>query len=355
MRLFTTEQVSKYHPDKYADQISDAILDAYLEQDGSARVAVETLVKDDTVVVAGEITSTANVDIESIVRRVANKLRYPVDKIINRIGKQSPEISNAVNGEDQINAGDQGFMFGYATRETKSYLPFGFDLANLIIKMIEKEVENENSLLKGDAKTQVTVDLDKEPTMDSVHTIIISVCHKKYYDGLKVTVEFLREYVLQLLSSNHLTINTKKINLMVNPGGVWTVGGPFADCGVTGRKIVCDQYGGYVPVGGGAFSGKDPSKMDRTGAYGARKLAMWILEKFYVLNWVEIQIAYSIGHVRPISLSIKTDKTQFEKQINSYIVLGDYTPRNIIDRLGLLTAVKYETLAEGCHYYGTNW
>lgn len=355
MRLFTTEQVSKYHPDKYADQISDAILDAYLAKDRSARVAVETLVKDDTVVVAGEVTSFADVVVEDVVRRVAKKLKYQVGSIINLIGTQSKEIASAVEKNAELNAGDQGFMVGYATRETKNYLPCGFDLANRIIKIIEKDAGKRSSLLKGDAKTQVTVDLDKEPTMDSVHTIIISVCHKKYYDGLKVTVEFLREYVLQLLSSNHLTINTKKINLMVNPGGVWTVGGPFADCGVTGRKIVCDQYGGYVPVGGGAFSGKDPSKMDRTGAYGARKLAMWILEKFYVLNWVEIQIAYSIGHVRPISLSIKTDKTQFEKQINSYIVLGDYTPRNIIDRLGLLTAVKYETLAEGCHYYGTNW
>jgi S-adenosylmethionine synthetase len=354
MRLFTTEQVSKYHPDKYADQISDAILDAYLAKDRSARVAVETLVKDDTVVVAGEVTSFADVVVEDVVRRVAKKLKYQVGSIINLIGTQSKEIASAVEKNAELNAGDQGFMVGYATRETKNYLPFGFDLANRIIKIIEKDAGKRSSLLKGDAKTQVTVDLDKKPNMESVHTIIISVCHQESYKGKKVTVEYLRDYLLLLLSVDHLRLNTNQIHFIVNPGGVWTVGGPFADCGVTGRKIVCDQYGGYVPVGGGAFSGKDPSKMDRTGAYAARKLAIKILQTFTYLQWVEVQIAYCMGMDKPISLYIKTDQPKRDERIATYFSMNQFTPSNIINSL-LLYQTDYEKVAEGCHYYGTNW
>lgn len=354
MRLFSTEQVSKYHPDKYADQISDAILDAYLAKDKKARVACETLVKDTTVVLAGEITSSADVDVDEVVGRVAQKLGYPVYRIINLIGKQSLEIASAVNKDEEQSAGDQGFMVGYATRETANYLPFGFNLANRIIKAIEKDASRITSLLKGDAKTQVTVDLDKYPNIKSVETIVISVCHKENYRGEKVTLDYLGMYIKRLLSSNKIRINPNKINLIINPGGLWTLGGPFADSGLTGRKIVCDQYGGYVPVGGGAFSGKDPSKMDRSGAYAARNLAIKILNTFTYVDKVEVQIAYSMGISKPVSLNIKTDHPKMDERIASYFSLDNFTPKKIIESLRLLT-VKYEKLAEGCHYYGSNW
>ena len=179
MRLFSTEQISKYHPDKYADQISDAILTECLSQDKNSHCGIETMVKDNTVILGGEITTNAKVDYIEIVRRVANKLGYTVDSVINLIGKQSHEINEAVTSEKKIGAGDQGIMFGYATAETESRLPFGFDLANKIIAAIENDIDtNPNCPFTGDAKTQVTVDLDAEPNLSSVHTILVSVCHK---------------------------------------------------------------------------------------------------------------------------------------------------------------------------------
>ena len=266
MRLFSTEQVSKYHPDKFADQISDAILTECLRQDKNSHCGIETLVKDNTVVLSGEITTAAQLDLDAIVRRVAGKLGYTVDEIINIIGKQSQEINNAVVSDEEIGAGDQGTMFGYATRETESRLPFGFDLANKIIATIEKDVEgNSDTIFKGDAKTQVVVDLDAEPGFGSVHSILVSVCHKE-----GVTLEAVKEKVTDLLSG--IFGEQPLPELIINPSGLWTVGGATADCGLTGRKIVCDQYGGYCAVGGGAFSGKDPSKVDRSASYMARSL-----------------------------------------------------------------------------------
>ena len=196
MRLFSTEQISKYHPDKFADQISDAILTECLSQDRDSHCGIETMVKDNTVVLGGEITTNAKVDYIDIVRRVASKLGYTVDAVINLIGKQSHEINEAVNSEKKIGAGDQGIMFGYATAETESRLPFGFDLANKIIAAIETDIEtNPNCPFKGDAKTQVTVDLDAEPTLDSVKTILVSVCHKQM-----VTLDDVKAAVAKLIA-----------------------------------------------------------------------------------------------------------------------------------------------------------
>jgi S-adenosylmethionine synthetase len=267
MRLFSTEQISKYHPDKYADQISDAILTECLSQDRNSHCGIETMVKDNTVVLGGEITTNAKVDYIDIVRRVADKLGYTVDAVINLIGKQSHEINEAVTSEKKIGAGDQGIMFGYATAETESRLPFGFDLANKIIAAIEHDIEtNPNCPFKGDAKTQVTVDLDAEPTLASVQTILVSVCHKEM-----VTLDDVKAEVTKLIQS--IFGENSLPELIINPSGTWTLGGPTADCGLTGRKIVCDQYGGYCAVGGGAFSGKDPTKVDRSASYMARHLA----------------------------------------------------------------------------------
>ena len=339
MRLFSTEQISKYHPDKYADQISDAILTACLEQDKNSHCGIETMVKDNTVVLGGEITTNAVVDYVDVVRRVAAKLGYTVDSVINLIGKQSNEINTAVTADKNIGAGDQGIMFGYATSETESRLPYGFDLANRIIAAIEKEVEsNPGSILKGDAKTQVTVDLDSKSDHTSVVSILVSVCHKE-----GVPYEEVYNLVKGIIQNAFGPYPLPQ--LIINPSGSWTIGGPTADCGLTGRKIVCDQYGGYCAVGGGAFSGKDPTKVDRSATYMARHLAYKLLEK-YNLNWCEVQLGYGIGIAEPISITIKNDRgLNLVEEAKKY----DLTPRGIIDELELLT-VNYEHLSEGCHF-----
>lgn len=340
MRLFSTEQISKYHPDKFADQISDAILTECLSQDRDSHCGIETMVKDNTVVLGGEITTNAKVDYIDIVRRVANKLGYTVDAVINLIGKQSHEINEAVTSEKKIGAGDQGIMFGYATAETESRLPFGFDLANKIIAAIENDIEtNPNCPFKGDAKTQVTVDLDAEPTLDSIKTILVSVCHKQM-----VTLDDVKAEVTNLIQ-NIFGENTLP-ELIINPSGIWTLGGPTADCGLTGRKIVCDQYGGYCAVGGGAFSGKDPTKVDRSATYMARHLACKLLD-IYKLKRCEVQLGYAIGIAEPVSVVVKNDKNL---PLEDYVRENyDLTPLGIIEKLNLLDR-DYERLAEGCHF-----
>lgn len=354
MRLFSTEQVSKWHPDKACDQISDAILDAILKEDKDARVACETLWKGRTVVVAGEITAHSQVNVKNIiedaVRKVADKLGYKVDKIINLIEAQSPEIAKAVNQEDGVAAGDQGIMFGYATIESESLLPWGFDLANRIISIIEDDVDyNEGTILKGDAKVQVTVDLDAPNPEESLHTLLISVCHKEGYE-----LEYVKEYVQELLKTNGIEIKSN-VKLLINPAGIWTIGGPEADAGLTGRKIVCDQYGGYVPVGGGAFSGKDPSKVDRSASYMARHMATSAIYKFAEegLRWIEIQLAYAIGVKEPVSVTFRSNLRDPEKiqKLEAWINGFDLTPSGIINYLGLLENTNYERRAEGCHYF----
>ena len=340
MRLFSTEQISKYHPDKYADQISDAILTECLSQDRDSHCGIETMVKDNTVVLGGEITTNAKVDYIDIVRRVADKLGYTVDSVINLIGKQSHEINEAVTSEKKIGAGDQGIMFGYATAETESRLPFGFDLANKIIAAIENDIDtNPNCPFKGDAKTQVTVDLDAEPTLDSVKTILVSVCHKQMaaLDDVKAAVTKL---IAGIFGKHELP------ELIINPSGTWTLGGPTADCGLTGRKIVCDQYGGYCAVGGGAFSGKDPTKVDRSATYMARHLACKLLD-IYQLKWCEVQLGYAIGIAEPVSVVVKNDKNL---PLEDYVRENyDLTPLGIIEKLNLIDR-DYERLAEGCHF-----
>lgn len=330
MRLFSTEQVSKWHSDKYADQISDAIVTACLQEDKNAHCAVETLVKDKFVVIAGEVTTKADVNYEAIVRRVAKKLGYKCQKIINLISKQSPEINNAVISDKDIGAGDQGIMFGYATDETDSMLPYGFDLANKIIEKLEIASDRQHTMLKGDAKTQVTVDIDT----NEIYEVLVSVCHKENY-----TLEEVKDYVKGILEE--LVPEDK---LLINPSGTWTIGGPEADCGLTGRKIVCDQYGGYAPVGGGAFSGKDPTKVDRSASYMARKIAKDLVKQGN--HWAKVQLGYAIGVSQPMSVIAETDNGDYSKWVKDNY---DLTPKGIINTLDLLN-VDYEKLAEGCHY-----
>lgn len=346
MNLFSCEQVTKYHPDKYADQISDAILTECLRQDKSSHVACETMVKNDTVIVAGEITTTGKINYDKIVRDVASDLKYNVDNVINLITEQSPEINHAVVSDAKQGAGDQGMMFGYAVKG-QDYLPYGFYLANRFTKAIEKKAEL-GTVLKGDAKVQVTVDLPDsgryglaDPT--SVKTILVSVCHHDYQP-----IDFVREYVEQILSE----VDYKAVDnaqLIINPSGAWTFGGPAADSGLTGRKIVCDQYGGYAPVGGGSFSGKDPSKVDRSAAYMARKIACNVIDEFEV-NSCNVQLAYGIGIAEPLSVNIKTDSSFYlDKYISKWVAKNyDLTPSGIIKTLGLLN-LDYYKIAGGCH------
>jgi len=341
MKLFSTEQVSKWHPDKYADQISDAILRACLLQDKTSRVACEVLVKGTTVVLAGEITTQANVDYAQEAHKVAHKLGYTVGNIVNLIETQSPEIANGVGTGVDMAAGDQGMMYGYATSETESMLPFGFDLANKIIAAIEDDIiNNPNTILKGDAKCQVTVDLDLPSDMNSVQKILVSACHKEN------TYELIKGNIKGILK----TIGVPDtVEVIVNPAGSWVIGGPAADCGLTGRKIVCDQYGGYCPVGGGAFSGKDPSKVDRSGAYIARQIACDLVREFD-LAFIEVQLAYAIGQKEPMSVSVSSSNPDMDEMLSNIAQIRyDLTPGGIIKYLNLLDK-DYEKLAEGCHY-----
>ena len=340
MHLFSCEQVSKWHPDKVADQISDSILQWCLSKDKGSRVAIETLVKSSSVYLAGEITcKEENIPYHQIVEKVMKDLNYPFTELITNVTKQSTQIGAAVNQDEKIGAGDQGMMFGYATRETESRLPYGFDLANRIIDIITDDIEhNPDSILVGDTKTQVTVDLDDKKSIPEV--ILISACHK---EGL--TIEQVRSYLMALLTKNN--IQAKKY--ILNPSGLWTLGGPNTDSGLTGRKIVCDQYGGYCPVGGGAFSGKDPTKVDRSAAYMARELAIEIIEHFPSVNVAEVELAYGIGIAEPISISVTTDGKNADKEIYDYAKTFDLTPSGMIKYLDLKN-IDYYRLSGGCHY-----
>lgn len=344
MRLFSTEQVSKYHPDKFCDQISDAILDAYLAQDQNSRVAVECMAKNTKVFVCGEVTSQAEVDIPAIVNRVSHSLGYGNMDVKTVISFQSPDIAGGVGSgwNENVAAGDQGIMFGYATRETVSGLPFAFDLANRIIRAIEKDIEHNCSSTPfiGDAKTQVTVDLDETQNLEAVKKVVISVCHRE-----GIGKGELEQYIFSLLYSKGLY--APLADYIINPAGPWHIGGPLADCGLTGRKIVCDQYGGFMPVGGGAFSGKDPSKVDRTASYMAHEIAITALNLFPSLEWCKVQLGYAIGVREPVSVLVEnSQQIPIEEWVRHSF---DLTPYGMVKYLHLLDG-GFEKRAGGCHY-----
>ena len=337
--------VSKYHPDKFADQVSDAILTYYLKNDPYAHVACECLAKGRTIVLGGEITSTledGKSHHRAIVEEVASRLGYHVDELVDLITPQSVQIEGAVNSCRTLGAGDQGMMFGYACRGGRYHLPFGQELAIRIIHAIEADVsENPSSILKGDAKTQVTTDLSTRGYRKDVDTVLVSVCHKEGY-----SLEEVKEYVSRLLENVPGALDGR---LLINPAGVWTLGGPDADCGLTGRKIVCDQYGGYAPVGGGAFSGKDPTKVDRSASYMARRIAVDLVEK-HGLDDCTVQLAYAIGETLPVSASAVghyPDGSGFEEGRSLY---DDYdlTPEGMIGFLNLRN-LDYSLIAGGNH------
>src|SRR5271156_4077917 len=315
--LFTSESVSEGHPDKVADQISDAVLDAILKDDPRGRVACETLIKTGVVVVAGEVTTSAWVDIEALVRKTVLDVGYNSSDmgfdgascgVVNIIGKQSPDIAQGVDRKDERKqgAGDQGLMFGYATNETDVLMPAPITLAHRLVKR-QSEVRRKGKLdwLRPDAKSQVTLRYENDKPV-GIEAVVLSTQHSDDISTSKLREAVMEEIIKPVLPKKWLDRRTR---YHINPTGRFVVGGPVGDCGVTGRKIIVDTYGGFARHGGGAFSGKDPSKVDGSAAYAARYVAKNIVAAG-LADRAEVQVAYAIGVARPLSLLIETFGTE---------------------------------------------
>ena len=311
--LFTSESVSMGHPDKVSDQISDAILDAIIEHDTGCRVAVETLVKTGLVVLAGEITTSAEVDYEAIARKTIKRIGYDNEalgfddqscEVLSAISKQSPDIAMGVDREDQKQqgAGDQGLMFGYATNETKELMPATIQISHNLVKQ-HSEVRKSGAIewLRPDAKSQVTINFNNG-TPDHIDTVVLSTQHDENIEMQDIHDGVLEHIIKPVLPSELVTEDTR---YLINPTGNFIIGGPVGDCGLTGRKIIVDTYGGMARHGGGAFSGKDPSKVDRSAAYAGRYVAKNIVAAG-LASRCEIQISYAIGVAEPTSIAINT-------------------------------------------------
>lgn len=350
--LFTSESVSEGHPDKLCDQISDAILDAFLEKDPNARVACECLVTTGTVIVAGEITSRASVDIPHVVRQVIREVGYTdaaygfdykTCGVLTQIQQQSPDIAMGVA---KGGAGDQGMMFGYATVETAEYMPLPITLAHKLVRRLA-EVRKKGILpyLRPDAKSQVTVEYDNGTPL-RVEAIVLSAQHDKNVT-LKTIERDLRKHVIQpIIPSQMLEADTK---IFINPTGRFEIGGPHGDTGLTGRKIIVDTYGGVGAHGGGAFSGKDPSKVDRSASYFARYVAKNLVAAG-VAHKCEIQIAYAIGVADPVSIMVNTFGTSRfpdEEIVKAVRQIFDFTPLGIIKKLNLRRPIYRPTAVYG--------
>jgi S-adenosylmethionine synthetase len=343
MRILTCEQVSDGHPDKLCDQIADAIVTDCLQNDPASRVAIECLMKDDQLVIAGELTSSHAPDYRKLVKEVFDRigrecLGYPeLPNLIIMVQKQSPDIALGV---DKGGAGDQGIMYGYATNETPELLPIPFVVATRFLQILKS---HPSRTFKADAKAQVSFDYDT----GRITTFLCSVQH-----SVKSDVATFRPILVSLMaqaaSECGLNVDFEKL---VNPTGRFVIGGSFADCGVTGRKLACDTYGGIGRIGGGAMSGKDPSKVDRSGAYMARKIARDIVLSGYA-DRCEIQIAYAIGVVEPVSVNIDCfgTETQNPKLIEQYVKDSyNLTPRGISEFLHL-TEVDYNRVSSYGHF-----
>ena len=364
--IFTSESVSEGHPDKVCDQVSDAVLDAYLKEDPESRVACETLVKNNLVVIAGEITSKGNPDLESIVRNVINEIGYNDDILgfngntctfENHITKQSPDIAQGVNegeGEDlNQGAGDQGLMFGYACKETASLMPAPIDLSHKLVKQ-QSEVRKSGLLswLRPDAKSQVSIAYgDNGKTIKGLSAIVLSTQHDEDITHQEIKDEVFNHIIKPVVPNDWITSDTK---IFINPTGKFVIGGPVGDCGLTGRKIIVDTYGGMARHGGGAFSGKDPSKVDRSAAYASRYVAKNIVAAG-LADYCEIQVSYAIGVAEPTSISIDTFGTgkMSEKELSSLVRHHfDLRPKSLINALDLKRPIYRDTAAYG--HFGRN-
>ena len=349
---FTSESVTEGHPDKLADLISDSILDECLKQDRDSRVAIETFVSGNTVTIAGQITSTARIKISELVRETIKEVGYDNEntdidyrtcKIQAEITKQSPDIAMGV---DTGGAGDQGIMFGYASKETEEYMPYGISMAHKLSKKLT-EVRKENILpyLRPDGKTQVTVEYEDDKPK-RIETILISTQHLDNISMEKLRSDIIENVIKEGVPSNMMDKDTK---IYINPTGRFVIGGPLGDTGLTGRKIMVDTYGGYARHGGGAFSGKDASKVDRSAAYMLRHIAKNIVANGYAEK-CEIQASYSIGMEEPLSICVNTfgtNKKTEEELVDIIRDRFDLTPRGIIEYLGLKEPIYTRTTNYG--------
>ena len=364
--LFTSESVSEGHPDKIADQISDAVLDAILAQDKRARVACETMVKTGAAIVAGEVTTSAWVDIESLARNVINGIGYDNSNvgfdghtcaIINMLGKQSPDIAAGVDGTkkkekkpEEMGAGDQGLMFGYACDEAPEYMPAPLYYSHRLVEQQAKVRKNGKlKWLRPDAKSQVTLRYSESGhQIQGLDAVVLSTQHDPDIKQ-KDLIEAVREHILKPVLPKKWYESLPKNKVHINPTGIFVIGGPVGDCGLTGRKIIVDSYGGMARHGGGAFSGKDPSKVDRSAAYAARYVAKNIVAAG-LASKCEVQVSYAIGVAEPTSISVTTFGTgkiadaQIEKLIRSHF---DLRPYGIIKMLDLVHPIYQRTASYG--------
>ena len=355
--LFTSESVSEGHPDKIADQISDAVLDAILEQDPKARVACETYVKTGMALVGGEITTSAWVDIEELTRKTINDIGYTSSEmgfdanscaVLNAIGKQSPDINQGVDRQNPLEqgAGDQGIMFGYATNEMPNLMPAAISYAHDLMRR-QAEVRKNGTLpwLRPDAKSQVTL-IYQDGKIQGVDTIVLSTQHSEDIEQKALHEAVMEEIIKPTLPSEWLTSRTK---YFINPTGRFVIGGPMGDCGLTGRKIIVDTYGGAARHGGGAFSGKDPSKVDRSAAYAARYVAKNIVAAG-LADKCELQISYAIGVAHPTSIYVNTfgtEKIAHDKIISLIKEFFDLRPYGLIQMLDLIQPIYQKTASYG--------
>lgn len=355
--LFTSESVSEGHPDKVADQISDAVLDAILKQDKRGRVACETLVKTGVVIVAGEVTTNAWVDIEALVRKTVLDIGYDSSEmgfdgascgVLNVIGKQSPDIAMGVDRKDERKqgAGDQGLMFGFATNETDVLMPAAITLSH---RLVEKQAKVRKSgklaWLRPDAKSQVTLRYENDKPV-GIEAVVLSTQHSDDISTKKLREAVLEEIVLPVLPKKWLDKRTK---FHINPTGRFVIGGPVGDCGLTGRKIIVDTYGGFARHGGGAFSGKDPSKVDRSAAYAARYVAKNVVAAG-LADRCEVQVSYAIGVAEPTSIMVDTfgtGKVSREKLTQLVRRHFDLTPYGLREMLDLVRPIYQKTAAYG--------
>ncbi|MGA9121650.1 MAG: methionine adenosyltransferase [Bacteroidota bacterium] len=352
--LFTSESVSEGHPDKVCDQISDAILDAILEKDKHGRVACESFVTTGLALVGGEITTSAYIEVQDIVRQVIRDIgytkaeyRFDADScsVISAIHSQSRDIAMGV---DTGGAGDQGMMFGYASNETPEYMPMPIMFAHKLVRRLAEIRKKHPKLmpyLRPDAKSQVTIEYNQRRAT-RVHTVVISTQHDPQVSQKKIFTDVMRHVIGEVIPKEYID---KKTIVYVNPTGRFEIGGPHGDTGLTGRKIIVDTYGGRAPHGGGAFSGKDPSKVDRSAAYASRHLAKNIVAAGLADECL-IQVSYAIGIAEPVSINVNTLGTgripdmEIEKIITREV---DMTPRGIIKRLDLLRPIYRKTAAYG--------
>ena len=371
--LFTSESVSEGHPDKVADQISDALLDEFLRQDPESKVAVETLVTTGLVVISGEVKTKAWVDVQKTARKVIKNIGYTSPEykfegescgVISTIHEQSPDINQGVEKKGEIGAGDQGIMFGYAVNETEEYMPLPIVLAHMLLQDLADIRKNSPELmpyLRPDAKSQVTVEYGDDGKPKRIHTIVISTQHDEFDNDEELMQRKIKEDLLKYLipkTKERLPEHLKglfefdkEFIFHVNPTGKFVIGGPHGDTGLTGRKIIVDTYGGKAPHGGGAFSGKDSTKVDRSAAYAARYVAKNLVHAG-VADEVLLQLSYAIGIAKPISIYVNTFGTakvnmsdeEIAKKIND---IFDFSPKAIIEKFGLRYPIFKETAAYG--------